>query len=685
MRARHLAFALLLTACAPSALDEAIAETGVYGPFEEVPEDQKFDGSVARGPRDVAGADTEVWAVRNQWGDTTTAAAREAGVAWGEGSGLDWEQKFHRWIESFELEARAGGSGQTFVIPTPYGMRRFHAPTLECAEVALLLRATFASWYHLPFYIQGWDSETRQAMFAGHFGFVNREGVRIGRFPRFRTSYADHEGRWQAGQPWPTDATLRARRLGNDDKIAFLSTAAQELGAGAYFDEMFLNKRVGYFARLLLLYFGSVNLADGANAYHVRPEAIEAGDFLLERWQRRGIGHVMPVMRVVRHAEDALEVSIASGSMPRREPVWEDPASSRTKFLMQECGGPGQSYSGEVYAQLGGGLRRWRTAVLRSGRWVNDVLERDRPSFINDMDYEAIAARPARFGEILRTPSPEERRAAAVTAIEGAREHLRMYPASCSARTRREEGFAALYAVLGEQGTSRETVDAQYRLLEDYVFAELTYEQARTCCWNSTTAQMAEIVLDYAAQEQMQAGATGMCAAPSVFRSEAGTGYGRWSQHAASLGRSADWRPWTEDEVCAPRAVAEDALGAREVTAFCELGEAPPPPPPPPACDPAAADDAQATAGVLAIGETRPAQVCAMDEDWYRIDGAATVTIHFTNASGDLDLEAYDAAGTRTGSSAGTSDSETVTGTGTFYVRVFGYSGAANTYTIEAR
>ncbi|MBZ0116646.1 MAG: hypothetical protein K8H88_06620 [Sandaracinaceae bacterium] len=56
-----------------------------------------------------------------------------------------------------------------------------------------------------------------------------------------------------------------------------------------------------------------------------------------------------------------------------------------------------------------------------------------------------------------------------------------------------------------------------------------------------------------------------------------------------------------------------------------------------------------------------------------------------TPASGDLDLEAYDAAGTRTGSSAGTSDSETVTGTGTFYVRVFGYSGAANTYTIEAR
>ena len=90
--------------------------------------------------------------------------------------------------------------------------------------------------------------------------------------------------------------------------------------------------------RLLLLYFGSANLADGANMFHVTPESVEAGDLLLHRWQRRGIGHVMPIFRVNRQAEDALEVTIASGSMPRREPVWEDPNSARSSFTNSYAG-----------------------------------------------------------------------------------------------------------------------------------------------------------------------------------------------------------------------------------------------------------------------------------------------------------------------------------------------------------
>lgn len=670
---------LLLSGCAPDVMDDVIAETGVEGPFEELPEDQKFDGTSGRGPRVAAGADTEVWSVTNAWADTNTAAARRAGIAWGADSGLDWEAKFEAWIASFTTEPRAAGSGQTFVIPTPYGERRFHAPTLECAEVAIFLRAAFASWYHLPFYLAGWDSNGRQAMYAGHFGFVNSAGVRIGNFPRFKTSYRDYESSWRAGQAWPSDSRLRGMRLGDDDAIEFLSTDGTVRGAGAYFDEMFLNKRVGYFMRLLLVYHGSVNLADGANMFHVRPESIRPGDALVERWQRRGIGHVMPIFRVVRHSEEALEVSIASGSMPRREPVWEDPNTARHNFLAEYAGGPGANSDGDEYARLGGGVRRWRTPVLRSGKWANDVMERFRPDFINDADYAAIAARPARFDEILHAPSPEEQRAVALERIEAAREHLRRYPASCSARVRREDAFAELYMLEGD----RASVDAEFRTLEDYVLGQLVYNQSKTCCWNSTTSAMYEIVMDYAETEQRNAQASGTCVEPTVFRSER-NGYERWRMHAVAIGRGSEWRAWSEDETCAQRAVAEDTVdAARAPTAYCSLDDAPAPSA---GCD-ATGGSTRTGAAALSAGANRSARLCASEEDWYRVDATRSVTVRisFTHSAGDLDMEAVAADGRVLGTSDGTTNTESVTATGPFFVRVFGYGGAANAYTITVQ
>ena len=39
------------------------------------------------------GARTAVWEVRNQWADTNTSEAREAGMAWAADSGLNWDEK----------------------------------------------------------------------------------------------------------------------------------------------------------------------------------------------------------------------------------------------------------------------------------------------------------------------------------------------------------------------------------------------------------------------------------------------------------------------------------------------------------------------------------------------------------------------------------------------------------------
>ncbi|MBN8616522.1 MAG: hypothetical protein J0L92_38410, partial [Deltaproteobacteria bacterium] len=541
-----LLLALLVPACAteaPTAFDEVSAETGFDQTFDVVPAEGKADGVEELGPTIGNGAATEVWAVRNQWTETNTAEARLAGVAWSANSGLDWEQKFERWVGSMEVVARSS-YGQTVRLRTPYGSRTFDAPTLECAEFGMFLRVTFASWYGLPFFLTGWDSTSRQAMYAGHFGFVNRRGENIARFPAFRTAYSDHTSRWREGQAWPSDSRLRGMRLGTDDTVAFLSTDGTTRGAGAYFDEIFLNKRVGYFMRLVLLYFGSINLADGANTYHATPASLRGGDLLLHRWQRRGIGHVLPILRRTNTDATHFEVGLASGSMPRRQPLWETGSSSRSEFLTDDAGNVGTNSDGDAYAALGGGLRRWRTPTVSGGRWRNTVRSTDRTNYIDDADHAAIGARVATFEELLAQVSPEARRDSAIERINNARSHLAMYPASCSARTRREDAFVELYAVMDEYfGDDRAAVDARYRTLGDRVLAELTYAEARTCCWNSSTAAMQSIVTQYAEREQADAAARGMCAEPTVFRAEqadlaaGGDGYGRWRTFAQSIGR----------------------------------------------------------------------------------------------------------------------------------------------------
>ncbi|MAQ18023.1 MAG: hypothetical protein CMN30_24900 [Sandaracinus sp.] len=688
MRKTYIVATLLTVACAPGsssdeAAQEAYDETGIAGPFEATPAaDGKFDADGDPGPRVADGVATEVWAVTRDWMDTDG----DAGMAWSANSGLTWEQKFDAWVASFERIPRSTGYGETFRMSTPWDGRTFESPTLECAEVALFLRATFASWYGLPFFIEGWDSHTSQRMYAGHFGFINASGENIGRFPSFRTRYRDYTGEWRDGQAWPSDSRLRGYRLGDDDGVPSLEEGA---GAGAYFDEIMLNKRVGYFLRLLLLYYGSTNLADEANMFHIEPVATRPGDSLIERWQKRGIGHVLPVMQVDEPVPGRLQVALASGSMPRRQPLWEEPNRARSKFTLSNTGGEGTASDGTPYAELGGGIRRWRTAVRVSGRWRNVVNDADLDHYIDPGDTAAIAARPDEFREILADVSPEEQVEVALVEIDAARMHLRDYPASCAARTRREDAFERLYELTHDlYGWTRSRTDAEHRTLEDHVFAELEYEVSRTCCWNRSTATMHMVVMDYARAEQADAEADGMCVAPSVFRAEL-EGYARWADHAATLGLAGEWRDWSEDEACSQRDVAEDTVAPRAVTsgaAFCESGttdpvvEPEPEPEPGDACDLAGQDDSQATA--LRLTAATSGTICGGDSDWYLVPEGGEVVVTFSHAAGDLDLEAFDVEGGRLGQSAGVSDEERYGHDGPFAVRVYGYSGATGDYTI---
>jgi hypothetical protein len=519
----------------------------------------------------VKSTDAEAWRVENQWADKTTTNARKAGVAWKENSGLTWEEKYQAWVTSFE-KVDGVSYGKTIRMQAPYG-KTLDGPVLECADVAIFLRMTFAAWYHLPFYLTGFKNG--QTIYFGHFGVVNKDGNPVAGFPRFRSTYRDYETTWQSGQAWPSDVTLRKKHVGGDDGAVGVHVGDEKTlgagdGAGAYFDELFLNKRAGYLMLLLDANFGSINLADGANMFHIQPDATTAGDVLLERWQKSGIGHTLPVTSSIKTASGKMRVTVASGSMPRRQPVWEDEAQSGNYFKVEYTGGRGAASDGTPYAKLGGGIRRWRTPVNNGGRWNNIVPLVFRNVYVEDTNIEGIASRPEKFKDLLAEETPEAARDSALATIESARAALHERPASCSQRSKREEAFDALYEVMQARfGKSRSEVDAEYRKLEDYVFAELEYDKSKTCCWNSTTKDMADIVLDYAQRQQTVADAEGVCRQPLAFRSSNGGKYETWKNFASSVGKSAQWKEWSEDEPCAQRGVAEDTIGERGNVEMC--------------------------------------------------------------------------------------------------------------------
>jgi hypothetical protein len=621
---------------------------------------------------------TQVWEIKNQWEDRTTTEARRAGLAWGADSGLTWDEKYRAWVKGLRRIRSVAGYYDTFEITAPYG-KTLPAPVLECAETAIFLRAVFASWHGLPFYLEATDSSGRRT-FLGHFGWRTSAG-RYGSSALYKTAYKDYSGRDVARDGWPSDGALKAKKLAgaSDDQQPFISADAR---FGAYLDALLLNKRVGHFLIVLLDYFGSANLASGVNTYNLRPEAVSAGDVLVERWQRSGIGHTLVVKNAdpVAPGSPQLMADLVSGSMPRRQPKWEESVVSKSYFTNPYTGGSDEDENGVPYAKLGGGLKRFRVTKKVNGYWANTYMTADAGSYINSDNIAAIGARPAQFATLLGEPDPTALRDALLRGIEDRRAHLMRTPASCSARQRREELFRELYAVMANHfGLTRAEVDRRYRTLADYVFAELDYTRSKTCCWNSTTPEMATIVMEYAQSRQANA-----CTEPVVFKATGGGGYEPFRAYAAATGRAAQWRSWSEDEPCSQRGVSEDTEAAHEAVPYCSLGGGS-------TCtdDRFAGNTARASARVLASGTYGDLRICSGKDDWFKVSVAsgrtATVNLRFSHAAGDLDMVVENAAGSRAAASEGTSDVETVTlsSAGDYYVRVFGYSGASNGYRIE--
>ena len=668
-----LALALLLGGCEPAEDDYDIIL-----PLQTSGHALSANGYGTPGPTtgSTDGAATEVWAASNDWAETTGSAAARAGMAWEANSGLNWEQKYTLWVQSMEKIDTHSGYSKTATLTTPWG-KEMPIPALECAELSMTLRVLFASWYNLPFFEEARDGSGTRIYF-GHFGARTNTG-RYRNTPNYRTRYQDYTGLGQSDidNNWPSDSNLRGKHIygGGSDNNPFMG---DDEGAGAYFDEILLNKRVGHFLMMFLPYFGSVNISDDANAYHVQADQIRAGDILLKRWQKRGIGHVMVVKMVEPIGGGRLTSEIFSGSMPRRQGVWESPAASKMAYTNDYTGGEGENYDGEKYVDLGGGLKRWLAPQRNGGKWRQRVIPADKDEYIQWSDKETRAARPARFDELLGEPDPELMRDELLAIIEAKREHLRNHPSSCSAREGREQAFETLYELMDEKfDMSRDQVDEEYRILDDYVFGELVYNQSKTCCWNSTNRAMYDIIMDLANKSQEET-----CKTPTVFKAEDGD-YRRWADHAAAMDRGSEWVAWSADETCPQGGnTGDDIQKVYGWTPWCEItGD-----PDPVGDDPYEVNDDAEHAASLEPGTYDGTRIVEGDEDWFTFPTAATgsvirFAIDFSHAEGDLDVRMY-RGDQKVDSGTSSSDNEVVDttydGTQPIYVQVFGYRSEQN-------
>jgi hypothetical protein len=651
---------------------------GIEAPFGEDGDPLgKADSANVKGPFvNTNTTATQVWTARNAWEDKDP----EAGLAWAENSGLNWDQKYSAWIDSMERVA-SHSYYDTFTLTTPWG-KTLPSPKLECAELAMFLRITFASWYELPFFLTSTDGATR--LYFGHFG-ARTVNSKYKNTPNYAYSYKDYSDMspsdYQAN--WPSDSNLRGKGLyGGGDTMDYLFEGAK---AGAYMDEIFLNKRVGHFMLLTLSYYGSMHLASTRNTYNLKPESIQPGDLLLERWQRKGIGHTLVVKEVTPLPMGRLEANLLSGSMPRRQPKWDDAVSTKNYFTNNYCGGEGENSDGDEYAKLGGGAKRWRVTKNIGGYWTNTWMNGDEASWVSDTDYAAIAARPGQFQSLLGEVDPADLRDALIAIIEDNRNHLRQYPASCSARIRREETFEKLYELMQEKfNMSKAEVDNEYRILEDYALPELEYEKSKTCCWNSSTSAMHQIIMDY--NESLMAN---QCVAPVGFKWD--NGYSVFKQYAEETGRGLQWREWSADESCPQENVAADTEVEHDWVAYCDLnqggggsgggGSA--------GCtdDGFEPNDNANAAHPLSSGSYPGLAICSGNDDYYTVEvpsgGSLSVRAEFNHNEGDLDV-GLTLNGDNVDMSESTANQEQVSGSGegTYTVRVFGYNGAANTYSL---
>lgn len=108
------------------------------------------------------------------------------------------------------------------------------------------------------------------------------------------------------------------------------------------------------------------------------------------------------------------------------------------------------------------------------------------------------------------------------------------------------------------------------------------------------------------------------------------------------------------------------------------------PPTPDPACSEEAGEPNNDIAHGTVLSTTASAAVCDGAPDHWQVTGTGSVflSVHFSNAAGDLDLMSVDASGRVLEKSEGNTDTETLTIDAPGRFAIYGYEGALGPYTI---
>jgi hypothetical protein len=111
--------------------------------------------------------------------------------------------------------------------------------------------------------------------------------------------------------------------------------------------------------------------------------------------------------------------------------------------------------------------------------------------------------------------------------------------------------------------------------------------------------------------------------------------------------------------------------------------------PPPDECtDSFEPNDVTESAAVIQAGNYEALRICEGDEDWFALELQAgqtvSVLVSFSHASGDLDIQLLDVSQGNIDSGISVDDDEsiefTVSDAGTYYLKVYGYNNAVNSY-----
>jgi hypothetical protein len=157
------------------------------------------------------------------------------------------------------------------------------------------------------------------------------------------------------------------------------------------------------------------------------------------------------------------------------------------------------------------------------------------------------------------------------------------------------------------------------------------------------------------------------CQEPVVFKCSGG-GYQVFEQFAQQTGRGHLWKPWSEDESCPQRGVSDDTTVDSSELDWCSV-------------------DANGGGNGGNGGGCAGLMVCTGDDDYYTVTAGSdgvSVRIDFDHGEGDLDMELWRGS-ENLGTSQSVADSESLSasGAGTYTIRVYGYSGAQNAYSLS--